>query len=350
MATSPNVRDLVGEALDAFAKTAEVGPILDRCIRIAELRLDFYSLWWLRWESIGLGNKAELEELDFAMAVRIPTEFYAAHRKIVGSDMVARRSFEVTDPTTHRTAMKTAQYSAGELDAHIEEVERVLATSAPPVGLAAEDLYDVNQRHLAIQGNVGPLLGDLKKVRVRIRQRLHRFLVETEAAIAFGQTAANAFERVRRYVDGELSVIGPNVLDEFRAAYERADTGTPAALSQALLSCRRVIQAVADLLYPATGITVTGRDGKAREMTQPAYRNRLWQYISEHVQSETKRALLLNSADELGRRLDDIDGLANKGVHADVTSADADQCILQTYVLVGDLLRLRTPPAPPTAT
>ncbi len=79
-------------------------------------------------------------------------------------------------------------------------------------------------------------------------------------------------------------------------------------------------------------------------MTQAAYRNRLWQYIAERVESETTRDLILATLHELGRRLDHIDSLANKGLHATVSADEADQCILQTYLLVGDLLRLRTTP------
>jgi hypothetical protein len=136
------------------------------------------------------------------------------------------------------------------------------------------------------------------------------------------------------------------VLAQFQAAYERSDKGDPEALSQALLSCRRIVKAIADVLYPATGETVKGADGKSREMTDDKYRNRLWQYVGEHA-SHSSRDLVLATVDELGRRLDLLDYRASRGVHATVDAADADQCILQTYLLMSDLLHLRTPPMPP---
>jgi hypothetical protein len=182
---------------------------------------------------------------------------------------------------------------------------------------------------------------ELKKVRLRVRERIHRFLVETEAGIFFGQTAATAFERTRRYVDTELAAIAPEVLGEFKAAYERAGTSSVPALAQALLSCRRVIITLADLLYPATGKTITGLDGKQRKMTVEKYLNRLWQYVSDNVESETERGLILATVEELGRRLDHANELSNKGLHDKVAEWEADQCILQTYLLVNDLLRVR---------
>lgn len=341
MAGSQDPGELVRQALDNFSATPEAGPILERCIRIAELQRDYYNLWWLRREAIGLASKRARAEQDAVMKLLIPAEHYGPYREKIIEDMIECRAMIVINDD-HEPEDKVAVYSVGEIDSKIVQMDRVIRDSAPPQGLDSDDLYKANRRYISIQDTVGPVLDSYCQVRARIREALHRYLVGCEGRIAFGQTAANSFERVRRYVDGELSAIGPEVLAEFRAAYERADTGTPAALSQALLSCRRVIIAVADVLYPARRETIQGRDGKPREMTQAAYRNRLWQYIAERVESETTRDLILATLHELGRRLDHIDSLANKGLHATVSADEADQCILQTYLLVGDLLRLRT--------
>ena len=171
---------------------------------------------------------------------------------------------------------------------------------------------------------------------------MHRFLVEVESAILFGETALNAFERTRRFVDGELATIAPAVLAQFQSAYERADKGDPEALTHALTSCRRILLALADTLYPATGETVAGADGRPREMTAERYKNRIWQFVYEHSPHEDSRKLVLATVEEIGRRLDALNDLASKGVHAEVTSAEADQCVLQVYLLAGDLLRLRS--------
>jgi hypothetical protein len=290
MAGSEDAREIVRQALVDLASAKELGPTLEQCIRVAELRQDYWNLWWLRYEALGFDKRATTE-LDLVMRLRIPAEQYRSYR-------------------------------------------------------TALDLYDSNKRHEYIQDTLGPTLTEFRKVRSRIRERLHRFLVESEASIVFGQTAATAFERTRRYVDGELASIAPDVLAQFQAAYERSDKGDPEALSQALLSCRRIVKAIADVLYPATGETVKGADGKSREMTDDKYRNRLWQYVGEHA-SHSSRDLVLATVDELGRRLDLLDYRASRGVHATVDAADADQCILQTYLLISDLLHLRTPPMPP---
>jgi hypothetical protein len=37
-----------------------------------------------------------------------------------------------------------------------------------------------------------------------------------------------------------------------------------------------------------------------------------------------------------------FDALASKGVHATVTAAEVDTCVIQTYLMVGEVLRLRS--------
>lgn len=334
MAASGEAHKLVNRALGALASATRLVPVLEQCIRIAELRQDYYNLWWLRYEAVGYKNQRAWKLTNQVMRTRIASEHYETLRIQFAEDYMERHGqLHIPEGGGDLTEVVNT-WSIGELDELIDGHEVDLSPGGVMSSAPAQFRVDST---LA--------LTEMRKVRARVRERLHRFLVETEASIVFGQTAANAFERTRQYVDGQLGAIAPEVLAEFQAAYERAGSSSVPALAQALLSCRRVITAVADVLRPATGETVTGADGRQREMTGEKYRIRLWQYVTERVESDTTRDLILDTVQELGRRLDDLDALANKGLHANVTLAEADQCILQTYLLVGDLLRLRTPPA-----
>ncbi len=42
----------------------------------------------------------------------------------------------------------------------------------------------------------------------------------------------------------------------------------------------------------------------------------------------------------LGARLKSLDSLASKGIHDDVTAAEAETCVVWTYLLAADLIRL----------
>jgi hypothetical protein len=43
---------------------------------------------------------------------------------------------------------------------------------------------------------------------------------------------------------------------------------------------------------------------------------------------------------DLSSRLNALDGLANKGVHDNVTQAEAETCVVWTYMLAGDIVRI----------
>lgn len=45
--------------------------------------------------------------------------------------------------------------------------------------------------------------------------------------------------------------------------------------------------------------------------------------------------------EDVAARLDALNALASKGVHADVTTYEVDTCVVQTYLVVADVLRIR---------
>lgn len=341
MTVTHRVEELVQEALDALSTSMKIAPILEQCIRIAELRRDYRNLWWLRMEATPW-SKGRYRELDSEMHPHFIVEEYAALRQRFHTEQIVMHGITIWNEKRQEfDDDQVSGLTVGELEMRIEVMEGSIAHGAPPAGLHSLDLYYANESYQKMRIRNEMSISELRKILVRVRERLHRFLVETETAIVFVQTAVNAFERTRRFVDGELSAIAPEILNEFRAAYERAEAASPAAYSQALLSCRRVLLAVADLVYPATDELVKGHDGVERQMTEAAYRNRLRQYIGEHEPSKRTRKFVLDTVETLGQRLDDLDGLANRGVHDHVTAEDADRTIVQTYLLVGDLLLLR---------
>ncbi len=334
MSESDNVGALVGKLLDGLAASSAITPILEQAIRVAQLRQDSLNLWWLRLEAVGIDDNPAWKALDAQMVPRFTPEQYKLLRDSIYHEYFVRHAVAMWDWETGEIRRdQVSALSVAQLDYQIESQSSLLRASGP---LSADASSGEQKRRM----NTELSAGELSNVRSRIRQRLHRFLVETEATIVLDQTASTAFERTRQQVDSLLASLAPDVLTQFRAAYERANRAEPESLSHALTSCRRIIKAVADTLYPATDEAVVGPDGRIREMTDDKYRNRLWQYASERVSHESARKLLQATIDELGRKLDLLDDLASKGVHADVSSAEADQCVLQTYLLIGDLLRL----------
>jgi hypothetical protein len=59
------------------------------------------------------------------------------------------------------------------------------------------------------------------------------------------------------------------------------------------------------------------------------------------VESETVADMITADVEYLGRRLDAADGAGQKGAHDRVDRFEASRFITGTYLILGDLLRLR---------
>jgi hypothetical protein len=98
-------------------------------------------------------------------------------------------------------------------------------------------------------------------------------------------------------------------------------------------------------IYPSTSQIMTGKDGVDRKMSDDKYLNRLVQALSDSIGKHGPADVITGTLKSLGERLSALDSLASKGVHATVTRAEVDICVVQTYLMVGDVLRITTPDA-----
>jgi hypothetical protein len=174
-----------------------------------------------------------------------------------------------------------------------------------------------------------------------VKDRLWEFLTETEHELTFGEATAETFHRLRSYVDRQLTTISPPALEQFQTAYRRLSDGGGEDRAHALTSCRRVLKTLADELYPAKSEAVMGSDGKEHVLTDAAFVNRLLQYVSETVGKRENGAVVQATLKDVDARLSALNALASKGVHADVTTYEVDTCVVQTYLVVADVLRIR---------
>lgn len=101
-----------------------------------------------------------------------------------------------------------------------------------------------------------------------------------------------------------------------------------------------MIKSLADSLYPATDERIAGLDDVERKMSDEAYKNRLLQYVREQIGKHKNGEVLKTVITQLGARLNALDGLASKGVHANPSTDEARTCVAQTYLLAGDLLSI----------
>ncbi|MDD7965894.1 hypothetical protein [Actinomycetospora lemnae] len=139
-------------------------------------------------------------------------------------------------------------------------------------------------------------------------------------------------------------MIDPDLIEVYDAALIAMEQHTgPEQLAQVALSCRRLLERLADALYPARPETVDGRN-----VSEDKYRNRLWAYIEEQMTSSTESAILLANLVDVGTRVNSLDAASNKGLHAKVVgSSEIHRLLVNLTVLVFDLMGLKKVDAKP---
>ena len=174
----------------------------------------------------------------------------------------------------------------------------------------------------------------------RTTHRAFIYLCTVERELSYIGVNADIFERHRLRVESFLSQISPRVLEQFTAAYRRAREGDAESKTHALTTCRRILESVADVVFPPQTEPAVDSTGKSRKVGADNYVNRLWMFLDASMSASTHTKLLLTTLQDFGSRIDAVYSLTNKGVHSDVTQAEVDTCVMQTYLLAGEILRI----------
>lgn len=172
----------------------------------------------------------------------------------------------------------------------------------------------------------------------RQKSMLHQYASDTLIALELGDVAEDIFETARTDVDMFVRANCPKAAEQLLAASERLRERNTESLSEALGSCRRVLNSVADAVF-APRDDYEDAAGRTRKVGADQYVNRLLAFIEEHTLSGSTRAILDAEVRHLSARLDAVYEKACKGVHAEIDEREARLALIQTYLLIAEVAR-----------
>lgn len=341
---NPNnhIQNLISETIATVeSNNISLSIVIRKCIRIARLRNDYLNLWWLEWEMVNITNENERLKILREILSHFPKESYEYFKKNLTAEWVKEREIVTIDSEGKiHSGDSVIAKGVGEIELDYRNFHEIVKDSQTPSGLHPIDLYFVDQSRSNQRIIARTMASSIQAVLERIKQRAHDFLSESEKQLIYGQLHADIFEQNRQYVDLKLGQLCPEAVMKFNEAYQRLKNNTPESRAQALTSCRRLLKSLADQLYPPSDNQITGVDGKLRALTEKKYISRLWQYVFEQIGHSASSELLFAQVQDLGNRLDRLYDLTNKGVHDEVSEFEVNQCVIQTYLLIGDLIRI----------
>ncbi len=184
-----------------------------------------------------------------------------------------------------------------------------------------------------ITGEVASLTNHISKlggIRSRVLGLLHTFVSRVYYERLFSQAASTIFERYQESVDKELAHIAGDVLVKLPVVYDRLTEGEDEAISQAMNTLRRTIDAFADAVCPATDEALDV-EGKEVSLGRQQHQNRINTYVASKISSSTRKKRLRQALSNIYNRV-------CAGVHSDVSPSEAQALVLSTYLLLGECI------------
>lgn len=199
------------------------------------------------------------------------------------------------------------------------------------IGFIEEKYYDLVRRKV---GNDGTYYKTSLNEHINyVRRVAHSKTSSLYNEIILTDIPQSIFDVLRSEVDDKLLDLNPELAEQLMIAFKCISSNNAEEWSQALTTCRRFIEKLADTLYPSTDV-----EKGTRKLGQTQYINRLWAFMDESIESQSNRDVAKVHVDYLGGYLQKVHKISNKGVHNKLTKIEAIKTVFHTYLIVADFL------------
>lgn len=299
------------------------------CKKIARLVNDVEGQEWLSYEYGGYPTTKDgyITDESWRLAVRHGRSFYNKEKELqIFTELAAELEESITSARIALNNYTTQGYSVtGEM--------ALLATE---------------RMTLRVSQNTNNLLQTNKTNEKRLsilKSQYYDYAVKWQIDLQFGNTAKKIFEEYQENVSLFFSGLSTATLQKLSAIEDMMEDGNPERYSQVLTSCRRLWEDTARQLFaellPDKEKTFKTKTGKEIDVSGDHYNNKLSAVIETLQGKAAKNTLVGSEIIYLIDWMEQINNLQSSGVHSDVTREQAMQCIIHTYIALGDILKLK---------
>lgn len=148
-----------------------------------------------------------------------------------------------------------------------------------------------------------------------------------------GQLLAFVADTVVSHLGDAVPDLGERLWTALRA-FDQAETTEQ--LSHVAVTCRRIVEHVADRLFPPVEASAGGP-----KLGPTQYRNRLLAFADHTRRNDTDVDLVCASTDALNNQITKLLAVAQKGIHAETYRGEMRRCLLRTIMLLDDFVALK---------
>jgi hypothetical protein len=179
-------------------------------------------------------------------------------------------------------------------------------------------------------------VSSIRTIQSLVVASVHEFVATNFYSLAFSNAAQSIFRCYQVEIDVMLQQSARDVLEKIPSITGRLAQGDGEAISQAMASCRRMIDAFVDAVQAGSDEEVE-LGGKKARITADKVLNRLEYHLNKKCPEVGRR-------ERLNKNVRAIWGRVCAGVHSDVTTGEARALFLQTYLTLGEILEATKAP------
>lgn len=210
-----------------------------------------------------------------------------------------------------------------------DESEMEVVKNFKPSGeWSAMQLYNQQQQIRKLANSISTY----KRIRSRVIAIIQDFASNVYHEKIFSRKAEDIFTQYSEQIDSVLADSVGEVLVMLPSVFERLNSDDQEAVNQALLSCRRILDAFINKLYPPNEQNIT-LEGEELIINAEKTKNRYRVYIYQRTKSKSVRKKIIENILKLYDR-------TSTAVHKDVTREEAKALVLWLYVTLGEILTL----------
>lgn len=179
-----------------------------------------------------------------------------------------------------------------------------------------------------------------KQKKANIKAKIYEYALNTYYQLNLSENIENILSEYKTIMNERLFKIVPDSREKLDSITKNLNSKNCEDWSNAVHSCRKLLQNLADNLYPASNEKLK-KNGKEIAVGKENYINRLIAFIEDNAESNKFKQIVGSDLKYIGERLDAIYESNNKGSHKTIrTIEEANRYIIHTYLFIGDVLQL----------
>ena len=337
--------EIIPPSKDALREAYNISEEIVKNIELSELPLTNIALKTLRLAR--LINDFEVEKI-----LRYEISGYPIAPDGVPSNsfklgILAKRGKKTQNEKTGKIVDTIYTESIEELELDVRTFQISLESARDPdISISTTN---PNQIFSPIQGNQMERTAIRRKINTSIkriserRSFIHEYVLKKYLELKFSSIADDIFSRIRERVDKKIGSHLPDSIEKFSAIYTNLQSENPEDWSNAVHSCRRILEDLADELFPPREPVIKNINGLDREIIlgKEQYINRILAFIDENSDSKSYKRIVGSHISFIEDRLKAVFKASQKGTHDTIVSkAEADRYVVYTYMIIGDILSL----------